>query len=816
MTNSMNAHRMRKVLAVTMVALMMFSGMIVMLDGSDDSDASSTAQVLYGMGSNSVGQQGDGTTTDVTTPTQIGSSLGTITDVVCSTNTTFFLTSDGKLYGMGDNSSGQLGNVSGSTIGTPTQIGSSLGTITDVVCSTITTFFLTSDGKLYGMGSNSYYQQGNGGLTNVTTPTQIGSTLGTITDVVCSTSTTFFLTSDGKLYGMGYNNNGQQGDETTTTVTTPTQIGSSLGTITDVVCSNTTTFFLTSDGKLYGMGYNNNGQQGNGGTGSVKTPTQIGSTLGTITDVICSGDTTFFLTSDGKLYGMGANSKGQQGNGGTGSVKTPTQIGSGLGEILAIATSGGDSSEQSSGTKGGTTKEMVKEEEKEKEPEDLTKGGVSASSNTTFFITRQTVMDVTISSNNSDYGSVDETSLQVPSGASVTIADNVLTIGSTTVTATPTTSTAEYTYAFSSWSGVSDGDTITADTTITANFTRTLNTYTVTISVNNNSYGSLSQGTVTSVPYGTSISANDNVLTVGTTDITATPSANTDNYTYAFDEWTGLTENMTVSGNTTITATFDRTVRQYTITWKIDNQTETQLVDYGATPTHADPTKPGYEFNGWDPEIETVTEDATYTATWLKLYTATLQYNAMGGTGTPTAQTYTGTDLTDHTFTITMDVPTKTNSAFAGWGLTNSDTEPTYQPGDTIDVAYNGTTTLYAVWLEPNFVLKFNIGGGTNGPSTMYYYSESDETHDFTIPDTEPTWWGHEFSGWSTTQNGEVEYDPSDTITVDADETVTLYAIYERTGTGSAIGSMIDILPLLMIVGLIMGLLAVVFYYRMR
>ena len=53
---------------------------------------------------------------------------------------------------------------------------------------------------------------------------QIGADLGTIADVVCSGNTTFFLTSDGKLYGSGRNNYGQQGDGTTTDVTTFKQI----------------------------------------------------------------------------------------------------------------------------------------------------------------------------------------------------------------------------------------------------------------------------------------------------------------------------------------------------------------------------------------------------------------------------------------------------------------------------------------------------------------------------------------------------------------------------------------------------------------
>lgn len=67
---------------------------------------------------------------------------------------------------------------------------------------------------------------------------------------------------------------------------------------------------------------------------------------------------------------------------------------------------------------------------------------------------------VTIVVNDPNYGSVDVDSITVSKFNTVTVADNVLTIydpyanSTYTCTATPTTSTAEFTYAFDSWSDV--------------------------------------------------------------------------------------------------------------------------------------------------------------------------------------------------------------------------------------------------------------------------------------------------------------------------------------------------------------------------
>lgn len=92
--------------------------------------------------------------------------------------------------------------------------------------------------------------------------------------------------------------------------------------------------------------------------------------------------------------------------------------------------------------------------------------------------------EVNINSANIDYGTVSSASLQIPYGTTVSSSNNTLTFGTTPdatiVTATPTTSDAQYTYAFSSWTGVPVGGYITEATSITANFTQTLNSYTIT------------------------------------------------------------------------------------------------------------------------------------------------------------------------------------------------------------------------------------------------------------------------------------------------------------------------------------------------
>ena len=115
----------------------------------------------------------------------------------------------------------------------------------------------------------------------------------------------------------------------------------------------------------------------------------------------------------------------------------------------------------------------------------------------------------------------------------------------------------------------SDTQTFNSATTITANFSRTINNYTVTIARNNASYGTVSSNSV-SIPYGTTYSVSGNVLTFSNgTKVTASVS-NATGYTTTFSSWSPSSG--TITGNTTITANFSRSINNYYIdlNWNVN------------------------------------------------------------------------------------------------------------------------------------------------------------------------------------------------------------------------------------------------------
>ena len=156
--------------------------------------------------------------------------------------------------------------------------------------------------------------------------------------------------------------------------------------------------------------------------------------------------------------------------------------------------------------------------------------------------------------NTSGYGTVSQSSItDISKGAAISVSGNTVTIGSTTVTASPHASDAQYTYAFTGWTGTAS--TVTSNMTITANFSRTTNSYTVTWL----NYDGTILETDSNVAYGSTPSYGGSTPT----------KPSTDEYTYSF---TGWNPNPTaVTGNATYTAQFNGTKNTFAVTSAIDN-----------------------------------------------------------------------------------------------------------------------------------------------------------------------------------------------------------------------------------------------------
>ena len=186
---------------------------------------------------------------------------------------------------------------------------------------------------------------------------------------------------------------------------------------------------------------------------------------------------------------------------------------------------------------------------------------------------------VSFASTPDGWGAVSQDTGAFGYGSAVAISGDTLTIDGQTITAVPSAPDAQYTYAFDGWylgtSPLTDGMHLSFETTITAKFTATLNSYNIQIISNNETWGTVSPDTILDVPYGSTITTFNNTLRLNGTTVTATPAESTEYNRYTFQSWSVLS-GTTITGDTTITATFERRGTDVTVTIVPNNP------DYGS------------------------------------------------------------------------------------------------------------------------------------------------------------------------------------------------------------------------------------------
>ena len=324
---------------------------------------------------------------------------------------------------------------------------------------------------------------------------------------------------------------------------------------------------------------------------------------------------------------------------------------------------------------------------------------------------------------------------------------------------------AQYTYTFKGWTP--KVKTVTGNAVYTAVYEKAVNKYTVTWK---NYDGSVLR-TDKNVEYGTMPNYGAN----------PTKAADAQ-YTYTFKGWTPKIE--TVTGDAVYTAVYDKAVNKYTIKWVNWDDSEVRTdteVAYGteleapANPTREADAEYTYTFAGWTPEVETVTGDATYQATYTKeANTYTLTYDLDGGEW-ENDTTYTYPKKYNEEVEVKAD-PTKEGYTFAGW--TSAEVEVV---NDKFTMPAKNVT-LTAKWVANIYKVTYDLDGGEWTEATNEFPYEYKATVE--VIKTVPTREGYKFSGW---RSEEVTIE-NDAFTMPAKD-VVLKAVWEANPTPTPIPS---------------------------
>ena len=189
-----------------------------------------------------------------------------------------FIKSDGSLWAMGRGLGGELGDGLDADTNRPEQIVAS-NVVAVAAGWQYHSLFIKSDGSLWGMGDDHYGELGDGTNTaNIYTvdgsagqlvPEQI--VASNVTAIACGSQFSLFLKSDGSLWGMGLNDEGQLGNGTFNSTTRPVQFVTS--TVVALAAGVAPRLFNKRDSSLWVMGENESyGMLGDGTFNQYQSP----------------------------------------------------------------------------------------------------------------------------------------------------------------------------------------------------------------------------------------------------------------------------------------------------------------------------------------------------------------------------------------------------------------------------------------------------------------------------------------------------------------------------------------------------------------
>lgn len=271
----------------------------------------------------------------------------------------------------------------------------------------------------------------------------------------------------------------------------------------------------------------------------------------------------------------------------------------------------------------------------------------------------------------------------------------------------------------------------------------------------------------------------------------------TNEFTYVFDHWSPALEEVSATSIKSYTAVYAEVAKTYTIKFVKENGNpsnpedviESHQYQYGETPICANtPTKDAtaqYTYKlRWTPQIQTVMEDATYTAVFdetLNKYTVSVKSNPSGACAISGAGIYDYSTAAD---AVTITITPNSGYTFTGWSDDPENTNTTRQMAITADInlvanfdvedpdvtitwkSEDGNTILAEVGQKENTATIYTGAIPTKAADKNYVYT---------------------FDGWTTEANGAGTFYKNN-MTPKATANATYYAHFAATEVIMEIG----------------------------
>ena len=280
---------------------------------------------IWSFGENDYGQLGTGNTTNFNNVPQKILGIPPVLSVSSGLNHTLILTNDDNLWSCGGNDCGQL--CLGDTEERSSPQKTSFSNITKISAGSDHSLFENDKGEIFSCG---YNQQGQCGLGHFSdaqiTPSLIPNAPENIVQFVCGDYQSLFLDSEGNVFSVGDNENGQLGLAHNTNQNVLNKIPN-IPPIKIISCVSASCYLIDFEGNLWSFGNNEEGQLGHGDEIDINIP-KIINTLVDIQQISYGSCGRHFLAknSQNQIFATGYNNCGQLGTGDTKSTSIPTEL----------------------------------------------------------------------------------------------------------------------------------------------------------------------------------------------------------------------------------------------------------------------------------------------------------------------------------------------------------------------------------------------------------------------------------------------------------------------------------------------------------
>ena len=258
---------------------------------------------VWGVGHNGYGQFGDSTTNNSSLP--VKTTLKNIIKISEDYSSTAVLRATGEAYTVGHNYQGELGMGTSGDVAAHIRPYNIMNNVVDIQKGRYFTLVQTKEGKVYGAGQNTSGQLGDGTYTNALVPVEMildvetgeieyqvdteGNEIAVkktrkldVGEISVSGHTTYIKEKDGKVWSTGYNGYGQVAQGNTANVNKLQQMKLNVSSNMENTLflgrstSGTNIGLISNNGEVYVAGSNAYGQYADTSTSSVKYLTKFG------------------------------------------------------------------------------------------------------------------------------------------------------------------------------------------------------------------------------------------------------------------------------------------------------------------------------------------------------------------------------------------------------------------------------------------------------------------------------------------------------------------------------------------------------------